>query len=117
MYVSLILYEFIKSFNLLNFRKGSQGDDITYLSLPSGKHSRAMYSGDYINLSCKRSDLCQLSSVRTLVILKDHLADSLLLILVNSLIDKRKPLFVVSKLLCKGILEISYACFSFLLLR
>ena len=56
-----------------------------------------MNTWDDINLCCKRSDLCNLSSVRTLVVLKNHLTNCLLLILIYSIIYESKPLLVISK--------------------
>ena len=44
-----------------------------------------MYSRDQIYFCGKWTDLVDTSAIRTLVILQDHLADSLLLILIYSL--------------------------------
>ena len=52
-----------------------------------------MYSRDDVNLCSQRTDLCDGTAVRTLVILEDHLANGLFLILVNRLAKNCKPLF------------------------
>ena len=74
-----------------------------------------MYSGYDIHLSGKRSDLCDLSAVGSLVILEDHLSDSLLLILVYSIGDKSRPLLVVGKCLLYLLLYLAHSLLTSLL--
>ena len=56
-----------------------------------------MNSRNDVCLSCQRTDLSDLTAVRTFVIFEDHLAYSLLLVLIYSLAKNRKPLFVICK--------------------
>ncbi len=56
-----------------------------------------MNPGNDIHLRGKRTDLRDLPAVGTFVILQDHLAHGLLLILVHSLIQQGQPFFVLRK--------------------
>ncbi len=93
MHISLGCLELVKSVKSLSLCKRCQSRDGADLSLSTGKHSRAMYSRNDVNLCSQRTDLCDGTAVRTLVILEDHLANGLFLILVNRLAKNCKPLF------------------------
>ena len=99
MHISLLSLVGIQSVNSLLLRKRSQCSNIADLSLSTGKHGRAMNSRDQVNLSSQRSDLCDLTTIRTLVILEDHLADCLLLVLIYSFIQNLQPVFLLSECL------------------
>ena len=62
-----------------------------------------MYPGYHVYFSGKGPDLGDLSSVRSLPVLKDHLADSLLLVLIYGVGKLCKPLFVICKLLLEPV--------------
>ena len=74
-----------------------------------------MGSREKIDFRGKRTDLFDSSAVRSLVILEDHLADRLLLILIYRIVDQRQPVFMVSELLGKHILDLRDIGFSCLL--
>ena len=76
-----------------------------------------MDSWNYIYFSRKRTYLCNLTSVRSSVIFKNHLTNCFLLILIYSFIDKRKPFFLLCKILCKIILKVTDSLFTNLLFR
>ena len=56
-----------------------------------------MYSRDQVNFCGKWTDFFDCTTVRTLVVFEDHLADNLLLVLIYSFTKFGKPLFVISK--------------------
>ena len=64
-----------------------------------------MYSRDNINFCCQRTDLGDLTSIRTLVIFEDHLTDSLLLVLIYSLSQYCQPFFLLSKCLSQSLCQ------------
>ena len=61
-----------------------------------------MYARNNIYLSPKRTNLSNLTTVRTLLVFQYHLADCLFLILINCLTQNSKPFLV----LCKCLLEL-----------
>ena len=84
MHITLACLIFIQAIQTLCLGQRSQGTDVADLSLSSGEHGRTVYTRDDINLCGQRTNLGNLTAVRTLVILQDHLADSLLLVLIYS---------------------------------
>ena len=82
----------IQTIDSLSIGQRSQSTDVQDLSLTTGEHTGTVSSGQQVNLSSKRTDLSDGTTVRTLLILQDHLANGLLLILVNSLTDQGQPL-------------------------
>ena len=68
-HISLGCLRLIKPVQSLRLCKRCQSRNRTDLRLPSCKHCRAMNSWNQINLCCKRPDLVNGSSVRTLMIL------------------------------------------------
>ena len=102
MHVSLAYFMLIQSIQLLLLRQRSQRTYVTDLSLSTGEHSGTMYSRDNIYFSCQRTNLGDLTSIRTFVIFQDHLADSLLLILIYSFTKNSKPLLI----LCKSLFQL-----------
>ena len=113
--ISLLSYVRIKSLNPLSLRKRSKGTYVTDLGLSSGEHCGSVNSGDDINLSGKRSDLSDLTAVGSLVILEDHLPYGLLLILIYSLSENCKILFVLSECSLKTLGDLSDIAFPCLL--
>ena len=95
----------VKAINALCLRKGCQCDDVTDLGLSAGEHSTAVDAGDDVDFCCQRTDLIQSAAVGTLVVLEDHLADGLLFILIDCLVEDGKPLFVVGKCFAEFFLE------------
>ena len=74
-----------------------QGTYITDLSLSAGEHGGSVHSGNNVNLCRQRTDLGNGTSVRTFVILQDHLAHGLLLILIYGLVQDRQPVLFLGK--------------------
>ena len=72
-HISLGSFKFIQSVQSLSLGKRSQSCHCTDLSLSAGKHCRTVNSRDQIHFCCKRTDLCDLTSVRTFVIFEDIL--------------------------------------------
>ena len=91
-HVTLGYFVVIQAVQTLCIGKRCQGRNVADLSLSTGEHSGTMYSRNDIDLSCQRTDLSDSTTVRTLVILQDHLTHGLLLKLVYSLADQRNPL-------------------------
>ena len=60
-----------------------------------------MNSGNNVNLCCQGTNLRDLTTIRTLVILKDHLTYGLFLILIYCFAKDGKPLFLLGKCLFK----------------
>ena len=115
MHISLCLLCFIKTVELLCFRKWSKCCHCADLCLSSCEHSRTMNSRDQVYFCCKRSDLIDRTTIRTLMIFEDHLSYCLLLILVNSLTKLRKILFVVCKCFLESLCDHTDILFSCLL--
>ena len=97
MHISLGCLKLIQSVKTLCLCKRSQCGNGTDLSLSSCEHGRTVNSRDDVCLRSQRTDLSDLTAVRTFVIFEDHLADSLLLVLIYSLTENGKPLFVICK--------------------
>ena len=95
----------VKALDALRVRKGSESDHITDLGLAAGEHGGAVDARDDVDLGGEGTDLVQCAAVGALVVLEDHLADSLLLILVDSLVEDGKPLLVIGKCLAELLLE------------
>ena len=114
-HISLGSFKFIQSVQSLSLGKRSQSCHCTDLSLSAGKHCRTVNSRDQIHFCCKRTDLCDLTSVRSFVIFEDHLADSLFLILINSLTQYVQPFFVICKFFLKSGCDLADIFFSCLL--
>ncbi len=112
MHISLGNRILIQSVQALCLGKRSKCADVADLCLSSGKHGRTMHTRDQINLRCQRTDLGNGTSIRTFVILQDHLTYGLFLILINSLIQKCKPLFVFRKCLRKLVFDLTDIGFS-----
>ena len=96
-HISLGCLKLIQSVKTLCLCKRSQCGNGTDLSLSSCEHGRTVNSRDDVCLRSQRTDLSDLTAVRTFVIFEDHLADSLLLVLIYSLTENGKPLFVICK--------------------
>ena len=94
-HISLRNLKLIQSIQLLRFGKRSQCSNVADLGLSAGKHCRTVNSRNDIDLCRQRTDLVDRTSIRTFVVFQDHLADSLLLVLVNRLSKHCQPLFVV----------------------
>ena len=105
MHVALLCDIGIKSLYLLRLGKRSESHNVADLCLSAGEHRGAVYTGDDIHLGCQRTDLADLASVRSLMLLQNHAADSLLLILVDSIGQKGKPLFVVCEFLFQSVCD------------
>ena len=97
MHISLGCLKLIQSVKTLCLCKRSQCGNGTDLSLSSCEHGRTVNSRDDVCLRSQRTDLSDLTAVRTFVIFEDHLADSLLLVLIYSLTENGTPLFVICK--------------------
>ncbi len=69
MHVTFGGLELIQSVQFLCFGKRSQCCYVADLSLSTGEHCRAMYARDQINLCSQRTDLGNLTAIRTLVVL------------------------------------------------
>ena len=95
----------VKALNTLCLGQRSQSDNVTDLGLAAGEHSGTVNAGNDVDFCCQRTDLIQCTAVRALVVLEDHLADSLLLVLVDSLVKDGEPLFVLCKCLAELLLE------------
>ena len=95
--ISLLSDVGIHALNALCLGKRAEGDNVTDLGLSAGEHGGAVHSRNNIHFRGKRADLRDFTAVRTLVILQDHLADGLLLILINCLVQNRKPLFLLGE--------------------
>ncbi len=96
----------IETFDLLGLRQRSQRDAVADLGLAAGEHRGTVCARDQVDLSGQRADLLDRASVRTLLVHKDHLADGLLLIAVQSVADERHPLLVVAVLLGKCLADL-----------
>ena len=116
MHVALVYFVRIKTVDLLHLRKRSKCTDIADLCLSACEHCGAVNTGNKINLSCKRTDLCDLTTVGTLVILKDHLTNRLLLILVYCFSKYCKPVLIVSECFLKAGCDVPDVLFTNLLL-
>ena len=116
MHVTLLYNIFIKTINTLCFRKRSQCNDIANLCLTTCKHCTTVNSRHQINLSTKRSDFINLTTVRTLMVLKNHLTNCLLLILIDGFTKNLKPFFVIGKCFFKLLCNALDVLFSNLLL-
>ena len=95
MYISLLCDVGVKALHTLCLGKGRQCDYVADLGLASCEHGGTMDTGNDVDFRCQGTDLVQLTAVRSLMVLEDHLADGLLLILINSLAQDSQPLFVV----------------------
>ncbi len=73
----------IETLDALGIGERCQCADVHDLGLPSREHGAAVDPRDQADLRVERADLGQGSAVRSLVVLQDHLADGLLLILVD----------------------------------
>ena len=62
MHVTLVYFVRIKTVDPLHLRKRSKSTDIADLGLSTCEHGRTVYTGNKVNLSCKRSDLCDINS-------------------------------------------------------
>ena len=100
--VSLLGNVGVKAFNSLCLGERCKSNNVADLCLSACEHSGAVHSGDQVDFCGERTDLVQSASIGTLVVLEDHLADCLLLILINSLVEDSEPLF----LLCEGFSEL-----------
>ena len=69
MHVTLRYFVFIQTIQLLNLRQRSQRTDVADLSLSTGKHCGTVYSRNDIYFCSQRTDLCDCTAVRTLVVL------------------------------------------------
>jgi len=96
-HISLGCLKLIQSVKTLCLCKRSKCSNGTDLSLSSCEHGRTMNSRDDICLCSQRTDLSDLTSIRTFMIFEDHLADSLLLVLIYSLTENGKPFLIVCK--------------------
>ena len=103
MHVSLLDYVRIQSLYALCIRQRSQCADINDLCLASGEHRGSVHSRNQTNLCKQRTDLIQLTAVRTLVILQNHLANGLLLILVYRIAKLGKISLVVRESLFQSL--------------
>ena len=106
----------VKSVDPLHLGKRCQGDNVTDLCLSTCKHSGAVYARNQIHLRGKRTDLIDRTTVRTLAILENHLANRLLLILIERLAEHRKPLLVIRERLLKLLRDRTDILFALLLL-
>ena len=106
----------IQSVQPLCLRQRRQSSNGTDLGLSTGKHSRTVNSGDQVYFRRQWTDLIDGSAVRTLVILQDHLAHRLLLILVNRLAQHFQPLFLLREGLSQLLCDLADILFSYLLL-
>ena len=75
-----------------------------------------MYTRQNVDLCCQRTDLGDTAAIRTLVIFEDHLADSLLLVLIYSLTQNSQPLLVISECLFQALGDCADILFSLLFL-
>ncbi len=89
----------VESVNPLMTGQRSQRDDRADLGLTAGKHRGTVHARNRVHLRRQRTDVRDRAAVRTLVILQDHLAHGLLLILVDGLIEKVEPLLVARECL------------------
>ena len=115
MHISLGCFKLIKSVNSLSLRKRSQSCHCADLSLSTCKHGRSMYSRDDINFCSQRTNLRDLTSIRTFVIFKDHLTNSLLLILIYGFAKNSQPFFIICKCILKSCCDLTDIFFSCLL--
>ena len=111
-HISLLRDVRIESLNSLCFGERSQCADINDLRLASRKHSGAVHSGNQADFRVQRTDLCDFTAVRTLVILEDHLADGLLLILVNRVGELCKICFIIRESFLQSFRDRGYICFT-----
>ena len=111
-HISLGCFKLVKSVNSLCLRKRSQSCHGADLCLSTGEHSGTMNSRDDVYFCCQRTDLCDLTAVRTFVVLKDHLADSLLLILIYCFSENSQPFFIVCKCFLKSCCDLTDVFFS-----
>ena len=116
MHIAFIHFIFIQSVDSLYFGQRSQCRYITDLCLSSRKHSRTMYSRNRIYLSCQRTDLGNLTAVRTFMIFQDHLTYCLLFVLIDSLAQHCQPFFIFCKCLFQALGDLSDIFFPNLLL-
>ena len=93
--VSLLSDVGVKALNSLCLGERRKSYNVADLCLSAGKHSGTVHSRDQVDFCGERTDLVQFTAVRALVVLKDHLADCLLLILIYSLVQDREPLLFV----------------------
>ena len=96
-HISLAHFVFIQSVQLLLLGERSQRTYIADLGLSPSEHGGTMNSGDQVNLCRQRTDLGDLTAVRALAILQNHLAHGLFLILVNGFAQHGQPLFLLRK--------------------
>ena len=101
--VTLLGDVLVESLDLLNLGKRCQGDDIEDLCLSTLEHRRAMDSRNQIHLCLERTDLLDLTTIRSLVILQDHLTNGLLLVLIYGIRKLLKGILII----CKCLLELS----------
>ncbi len=87
----------IDAINTLCLGHWSQCGHCTDLSLTTGEHGRAMNSRKQIDFCSQWTDLIQCTTVRTFMILQNHLTNRLFLILIYSFIDQFQPLFIFGK--------------------
>ncbi len=85
--IPLGLFVIVQRIQDLTIRQGAKGHNVQDLSLAAAEQSTAMYAGQQINLGMKRTDLGHLTAVGTFAVDFYHLADGLLLILVDTFVD------------------------------
>ena len=90
MHVSLLCDVRVQTLYALCIGKRCQCADIHDLCLSAVEHGRAVHSRNQTNLCMKRTNLCQLAAIRTLVILENHLANRLFLVLIYRIAKLRK---------------------------
>ena len=101
--VTLLGDVLVESLDLLNLGKRCQGDDIEDLGLSTLEHRRAMDSRNQIHLCLERTDLLDLTTIRSLVILQDHLTNGLLLVLIYGIRKLLKGILIIGE----SLLELS----------
>ena len=106
MHVSCFCDVRIKAFNALSVRKRSECDTVADLCLSACEHRGAVSSRNEIDLCCQRADLLHDTTVRSLVVMENHLPDRLLLILIEGIADKGHPLLIVSILFGKCVADL-----------
>ena len=114
-HIALAGLRLVQTVQSLCLGKWSQCCDRTDLRLSSRKHGRTMYSRNQIYLRSQRTDLVDLTSVRTLMVLQDHLTNRLLLILIDSISQKWKPLLLFCKCFLQPVCDRTDICLSRLL--
>ena len=128
MHISLAHFVLVQAVDSLLLGQRRQGTHIADLGLAAGEHSGAMYPGNDVHFGCQRTDLGNLTAIGTLMILQNHLAHGLLLILIDRLSQQSEPLLLLSEgllqlrrqvpdVLLSGLLVIREDCHFHLLRR